>query len=203
MPGSGEPVRSLVLARLCAVLSPSTNPRPAWKAQKGRSGQHHAAEGNCRESLHPTPCPGIQFRTLWELENASTLNTTPPLLSSLLGSLIKAQFIHAGSYFLSVKDRQILTKTGVCRNQQQRSCKCCSFPSSPAKIQTRESSKTSVDPSTDLVQCHSGALILVAGSLNSHFLPVTPRSSPVGHCFSDTSLNKEYLGKPQENPPDC
>lgn len=113
--------------------------------KKERSGVHHAAESHCRKSLYPTPCPVIQFRTLWELENASTLNTTP-LLSSLLGSLIKAQFIHVGSYFLSVKDRQILTKTGVCRNQQQRSCKCCSFPSSPTKIQTRESSKISVDP---------------------------------------------------------
>ena len=60
--------------------------------------------------------------------------------------------------------------------------------------------KTSVDPSTALVQCHGGPLVLV-GLLNSHFSPVTPRSYAVGQCFSDTSLNKLYFRKPQENPP--
>ena len=61
--------------------------------------------------------------------------------------------------------------------------------------------KTSVDPSTALAQCHGGPLILVVGLLNSHFSPVIPRSSLVDQCFSDTSLNKLYFRKPQENPP--
>lgn len=36
VPGSGEPVWSLVLARLCTVLSPSTNPRPGLESTRKR-----------------------------------------------------------------------------------------------------------------------------------------------------------------------
>ena len=194
MPGSGEAVWSLVLARLCAVLSPSTNPRPAWNAQKGRSGVHHAAEGNCRESLHPTPCPGIQFRTLWELEGTATLNTTP-LLSSRLGILITAPIINAGNDFLSVKERYlslILQSLGIL-------CILCSlnvirfFPlqlkCKPKKI------KTSVDPSTDLVQCHGGPLMLIVGLLNSHFSPVIRRIHLIGTARGCDFILKHHQKK--------
>ena len=78
--------------------------------------------------------------------------------------------------------------------------KCYSLLSSTAKRQSKKI-KTSVDPSTALPQCHGGPLILVVGLLNSHFSPVAPRSSPVGQCFSDTSIHKLYFRNPQENPP--
>ena len=92
----------------CALFSlQAPTEGQAWNAQEREVwGVSMRLRGHCRKSLHPTPCPGIQFRTLWELEGTGTLNSTPPL-SSLLGVLIKAPFINAGNNFLSAKERYL------------------------------------------------------------------------------------------------
>ena len=92
----------------CALFSlQAPTQGQAWNAQEREVwGASMQLRGHCRKSLHPTPCPRIQFRTLWELEGTGTLNSTPPL-SSLLRLLIKAPFINAGNDFLSAKERYL------------------------------------------------------------------------------------------------
>ena len=92
----------------CALFSlQAPTESQAWNAQEREVwGVSMQLRGHCRKSLHPTPCPGIQFRTLWKLEGTGTLNGMPPL-SSLLGVLIKAPFINAGNNFLSATGRYL------------------------------------------------------------------------------------------------
>ena len=114
-------------------------------------------------------------------------------LSSRLDILITAPIINAGNDFLSVKERYlslilqslvilcILCSLNVIRFfPLQLKCK-------PKKI------KTSVDPSTALVQGHGGPLVLIVGLLYSQFSPVIRRIHLIG-----TARGCNFILKPHQ-----